>query len=205
MVKTGDVLKVITYGSGAAWELVHTYSADSINSLTYVGRQSLISAMNGPSKGLAHLSDASATRFERAVQEDVQASLMDRVRGHAASADLLIWDISDERFGLVSTADSTYLTRSPQLRKSAVVLPAGSKEIPFGTEQHFALWERASTDFVNFLKEVQLLEKTVLLDIPWASVDELGNDVALPYGLSPAEANDQFKRYSQYQIGRAHV
>jgi hypothetical protein len=198
MVKTEGALKVITYGSGPAWELVHTYSAESIDSVSYVGRQSLISAMNGPTTGISPPTTASGPHIERVVLEDIQASLMDRIRPNAASADLFVLDITDERFGVVAATDSTYVTRSPQLRTSPVAIPGESVVIPFGTEEHFALWQQASNGFVNFLRDVQLLEKTVLLNLPWASVDELGEDVTLAYGLSPAEANQHFKRYHQY-------
>lgn len=115
MLKTGAALKVITYGSGAAWELVHTYSAESVDSLGYIGRQSLISAMNGPTTGIMPASK-SGLSIDRVVQEDIQASLMERICQYSESADLFIWDITDERFGVVPTADSKYVTRSPQLR-----------------------------------------------------------------------------------------
>lgn len=198
MAKTAGSLNVITYGSGPAWELVRTYSDDSVRSVGHVGRQSLISAMNGASPGVIPADASKNNRTDRVVQEDVQASLMDRIRQQAKSADLLLWDINDERFGVLETENSTYITRSPQLTAAPLLLPRPSTVTAFGSEAHFALWQLACNDFVCFLKEEDLLEKTVVLDVPWASLDECGTDVALPYGLSPAEANSHFQRYHQH-------
>ena len=89
MPKTAGPLKVITYGSGAAWELAHTYSLDSVRSLGHIGRQSLVSAMNGPSPEMAPAENSTGRRVDRVVLEDTQASLMDRIRQQAGSADLL--------------------------------------------------------------------------------------------------------------------
>ena len=198
MPKTAGPLKVITYGSGPAWELAHTYSVDSVHSLGHIGRQSLVSAMNGPSPRITQADASTGPTVDRVVLEDVQASLMDRIRQQAESVDLLIWDTNDERFGVVETGNSTYVTRSPQLMSAPLSLPGTATFIAFGSDEHFALWQRASNKFVVFLKELGLLEKTVLLDVPWASLDEHGKNVALPYGLSPAEANSHFQRYHQH-------
>lgn len=195
MSKTGRALKVITYGSGPASELVRTYSTDSVQSLTHVGRQSLISAMTGLTLGIVPAGEATQLRMERVVKDDIQATLPKRIREHAESADLLIWDIHDERFGIATGADSTYVTRSPQLKTASLKLPDDSLVIPFGTDQHFDLWQRSSSEFVFLLEELGILESTVLLDVPWACMDEFGEDVALPYGMSPSEANTHFERY----------
>lgn len=195
MPKITGPLKVITYGSGPASELIRTYSTDSVQSLAHIGRQSLISAMTGPSLGVIPDAKATKLRVERVVRDDIQATLSERIREHAESADLLIWDIHDERFGIVTAPGATYLTRSPQLKKATLTLPRDSQVISFGTDEHLNLWQRSSSDFVFLLKEVGLLESTVVLDVPWAFVDEYGEDVALSYGLSPAEANTQFQRY----------
>ncbi|MCC3269916.1 alpha/beta hydrolase [Arthrobacter gengyunqii] len=191
-------MNVITYGSGAAWELVHTYSLGSVHPLGHIGRQSLISAMNGASLDLNQTADNAGSRIDRVVREDIQASLMERIRQQAEATDLLIWDINDERFGVVGTGNSTYVTRSPQLTAAHLSLPRETTVIVFGSDEHFALWQQASNEFVSFLKEQNLLEKTVLLDIPWASHDERGNDIALSYGLSPSEANSHFERYHRH-------
>ena len=177
---------------------MHTYSVDSVDSVSYIGRQSLISGMNGPTDGVTPSTITSGHRIERVVLEDIQASLMDRIRPYAASADLLIWDISDERFGVVAADDSTYVTRSPQYKKSPIALRGDSAVIPFGTDEHFALWQQASKEFISFLDGVGLLEKTVVLNLPWSSVDESGVDITLPYGLSSKEANHHFDRYYQH-------
>jgi|GEM_PF-1060747 len=190
-------LKVFSYGGGPASAIVDHFPDDAVQQAGLVSRQSLISAMGGPSS--VPLTDSAARPAAvRVLQADIAASLRNDVEARLPGIDLVLWDLFDERFGVDRLVDGTYLTRSPERVKHVTASIGAMRTIVFGTDEHFGLWREAAEKFLGFLARKGLLQRTYVLDLAWAHTDEDGLDAELPFGLSSDEANAKFSRYAAH-------
>ncbi|MGX9900561.1 DUF6270 domain-containing protein [Arthrobacter sp. SA17] len=153
-------------------------NTDSQTLLGYVARQSMISAMSRPTNLLN--GDALASSFQnRSLTGDLKSNLLQTIRRHAAETDLLVIDLTDERLGVVSLPDKTYVTRSQELVSSGRLdsLEGPARFINVATERHWVLWESAATRFFNALTSLGLKDRTLILNTPWAEFTETGDAV----------------------------
>lgn len=190
-------LKVFSYGGGPASAIVDHFPGDAVQQAGLVSRQSLISAMAGPSS-VAFADTAARPAAMRVLQSDIAASLRNDVEARLPGIDVVLWDLFDERFGVDRLVDGTYLTRSPERVKHVTAGSGAMRTIVFGTDEHFRLWREAAEKFLGFLARKALLQRTYVLDLAWAHTDENGLDAELPFGLSSDEANAKFSRYAAY-------
>ncbi|WP_136017894.1 DUF6270 domain-containing protein [Arthrobacter silvisoli] len=190
-------LKVFSYGGGPASAIVDHFPGDAVQQAGLVSRQSLISAMGGPS-GAVFADAAARPAAVRVLQADIAASLRNDVEARLPGIDIVLWDLFDERFGVDRLVDGTYLTRSPERVKHVTAGSGAMRTIVFGTDEHFGLWCEAAEKFLGFLARKALLQRTYVLDLAWARTDENGLDAELPFGLSSDKANAEFSRYAAY-------
>ena len=194
-------LKVFSYGGGPASAIVDHFPGHALQQAGLVSRQSLISAMGGPSEAVL-ATTATRPAAVRVLQADIAASLRADIETRLPSTDIVLWDLFDERFGVDRLGDGTYLTRSPERVKYVAAGSGATQTIAFGTEEHFGLWCEAAEEFLGFLAGKALLPRTYVLDLAWAHADENGLDAELPFGLSSEEANAKFARYAAFLRGR---
>lgn len=197
-------LNVFVYGGGPAAALTNDHSDGSMRRSGFVSRQSLISAMNGPSAATIGPASTPRPADVRLLNADIRGSLCTDIGGKAEDTDVVLVDLFDERFGVELLGDGTYITRSPERVKHVAPASGPSRLVAFGTEEHFELWRAAADRFVSFLADNGLLTHTYLLDIAWAHTDERGLNAELPFGLTSAEANVAFARYVDH-LRRAGV
>ncbi|MFZ3452656.1 DUF6270 domain-containing protein [Arthrobacter sp. 7Tela_A1] len=189
--------KVFVYGSHAAAGLVNNYS-EGVARTGYVVRQSLISAMNGPSGVSFELPPGLTGAAAHQVRQDALASLPAEVEEKTSNVDCILWDLADERFGVHALTDGTFITASPQLKNAELHGAAISNFVRFGTREHLVLWKAAADRFVDLITSLGLRSKTFVLQMPWASHDENGEGLELPFGLRSRAANAAFKPYYRH-------
>jgi hypothetical protein len=127
----------------------------------------------------------------------VTGSLRSLLRDQAQHLDLLLWDLADERLGVYRSPDGCYLTRSVEAVRSGVVAQFTDawEFIPFGSDEHFALWAAALPDFTRLRTELAAGALTILLDVPWAAHDANGGATPASFGVSADQANRRYRRY----------
>ena len=161
-------IRVLVYGSEAAVNLLATYSDNAVRA-GYVARQSLISAMNGASSvdlaALPNLTSAAS----RVLMDDAQSSLTDELVEKSGQLDCVLWDLSDERFGVYRLTDGTYLTASPHLAKASMRGAEVTRHVRFGTREHLALWKTAANRLIALLGTLGLHSRTFILKLPPAT------------------------------------
>ncbi len=189
--------RVFVYGSHAAAGLINNYSEGVVRA-GYVVRQSLISAMNGPSSATLDLPPGLTAAAERQVRHDAAGSLPAELTDKATKLDCVLWDLADERFGVHALTDGTFITSSPQFKNVKVHGAAVSRFVRFGTREHLALWKAAADRLIDLLAGLGLGSKTLVLQLPWASHDENGKGVELPFGPRSRSANAAFKPYYRH-------
>ncbi|MDQ0678107.1 hypothetical protein QFZ30_001489 [Arthrobacter pascens] len=162
--------------------------------LDYVARQSLISAASAGTDLLGTGTLASAFQ-NRSLDGDIKSTLLPKLRRRAADADLVLMDLLSERLGVLALADGSYVTNSRELRTSGRLGDLKPKQIAFGTDRHFNLWQRAVRQLMRNLSAGNLTNKVLVIETPWATLTDTGEDVTTFRGIPAAEANTLYLRY----------
>lgn len=169
---------------------------------SYHARHSLISAFTPlPADVVADARLPSAFQ-RRMLTEDVTAAVLGRLRSPGRRPDLVLWDLVDERLGVLELPDGGFLTVSNELLAAGIDLPAGTAHVPFGSDRHFALWSRAVAAFGDLLAAEDLSRRTVLLLAPWATRTADGRPTPASHGVTAEEGN---RRYARYERAAAAV
>lgn len=190
-------LRVTIYGSCVSRDAVSFAGHDRIEVAEYVARQSLLSAGHDSSAQFPAEADVSSAFQLRMMRQDFAGDLAQRLRAVAAESDLLLWDLTDERHGVHVLPDGTVVTRSidavavPEVRD---VLETGI-HVRFGEDEHFEGWKEEATRFHGVLESTGLLERTVVLRVPWASRTLDGGEAPSSWGITPEEGNARYGRY----------
>lgn len=172
----------------------------------YSARHSLISTGHNLSRLIPEDHGMTSAFQERVVREDAAGTSLDSLLSASNDGTVVLWDLMDERGGVWEIGRGEYLTRSFDIERHPALKGAvtqaieheGGGYIPFGESQHFSLWKRAAKLAVGRLRDAGLLERTVLLAVPWASEDTSGAATPASFGLTAERANSLYERYYAY-------
>lgn len=169
---------------------------DEFTLTRYVARQSLISAGTDASHVRPALTELTSKFQARMVRGDLAGDLYPALTQHAASTDIVLVDLVDERGGVIRF-DDAYATKLSEFwgaggREASV----GAAQIPFGTDEHFEMWRAGALRFVGALRAAELLDRTLVLHAPWATRYDTGSQLEIPSWMTdPTDANAQYTRY----------
>ncbi|TVU62358.1 hypothetical protein FQP90_11990 [Paenarthrobacter nitroguajacolicus] len=165
--------------------------------LGYTARQSLISAVSKPYLASADSGSLESQFQLRNLQGDFDGSLLDILSELAPETDYIFWDLTDERLGLIKIDEYTFITKSVELVQSGLLGRIKDYEwIKFGTEEHLELWQEAVRALADFAKSNLPNTKIVLINLPWALLDENGRPLEKTWELLPDEANNLLAKYA---------
>lgn len=189
-------VRTAIYGSCVSRDTAEFAGGELIHVEAYIARQSLLSQTADASARFPDDAQVSSPFQERMMRGDFAGDVTQRL-GELADVDLLLWDLADERHGVHLFDDGDVVTRSIDLINVPEVLGVvdGAERLPFGGEEHFARWSAQSESFVLRLRELGLFERTIVLDIPWATRTVDGSPAPASMGTPPAEANQKYRRY----------
>lgn len=189
--------RIYIYGSCVSRDSFDFINKSEHRLLGYTARQSLISAVSKPYRAAAD-SGALKSQFQvRNLQGDFDGNLLDILSELAPETDYIFWDLTDERLGLIKIDDYTFITKSVELVQSGLLGKIKEHEwIRFGTEEHLELWQEAVRAFADFAKSNLPDTKIVLINLPWALLDEKGRPLEKTWDLLPDEANNLLARYA---------
>ena len=197
MPDSDGAARVLVYGSCVARDTLEFAASGSVELKGYVARQSLISA---DSDALPHLPEqlSVSSKFqERMIRADFEGGLFSRLETLAPDVDVLLWDLADERHGVYRFSDGAVVTRSidnirmPELDERF----AEAEHIPFGTPEHFAIWRDRLAAFEERLRSLDLFERTVVLEVPWAVLTTEGKPSPWSMGVRAKDANQRYEPY----------
>lgn len=191
---------VTVYGGPVARDAVDLSASRSMRVIDHISRSSLLSfGSNGAALFPQEVSGVSRSLL-RSMQTDFAGRMPSRIRAAAEKTDVLLWDIADERDGVTVMPDGTVLTRSvdaldvPEVRS----IHEQGKRIAFGLQEHYVAWKDQARRFKRVLQSAGLFEKTIVLDVPWASTAVDGEEITSSDGLPAEQANRILQRYLHY-------
>ena len=211
--------RVFAYGSCVSRDTLGPAArADGLVVAGYVARQSVISAFGGVAEcGDSDLSSIKS-KFQRSmVRGDLVGDLASKI-AEASDVDLILWDLTDERFGVRIDHTGAYFTPSSESagHLAKTNLYTGGSALRFGTDEHFGEFCGAARKFAEMLAERNLLDRTLLAAVPHSGTSVSAGTTRLDPSLEERaeRANLEYGRYYSYlsrelgfpmEIGRAHV
>jgi hypothetical protein len=202
MSDVGSPRRVLIYGSCVSRDTFGFLTSDH-ELLGYTARQSAIS-VGAPAAGVAERLAPLASAFQdRMVRGDIAGNLLSTLDAKAASTDLLLLDLVDERGGVVRIGGG-YVSRLAEFWSSGGrEIARGCVHVPFGDDEHFALWAPAVDRVLDHVGELGLLGRVVVLATPWADRLDDGTPLEVPGWMTPPRvANAQYERYFDHLDGR---
>lgn len=165
--------RVFIYGSCVTRDSVDQFPDFGFEMTGYVARHSLLSAFR-PARISEYDLRAIASSFQRRMTNcDITSGLIEAIE--ASDPDLIVWDMCDERLGVVQPATGGLVTRSQNFKAKGIHKgrPFVSR-LEFGEDQHFSLWCTSLKTFLGHLERLKIRHKLILNDTPWAIADENG-------------------------------
>ena len=146
-----------------------------VDVVAYVARQSVTSLQAPRGTDGIDLSALTSAFQRRMVTSDLNGTGVGRITEKADDLDFVLIDLIDERRGFWRFPDGTTMTNSLEIESCGAARTArraGARLIEFGTDEHFAAWTTGFERLIAELKEVELWERAILLDIEWAGAVE---------------------------------
>lgn len=194
----GPKTRVVIYGSCVSRDTFEFLNPDRFQLDRYIARQSLISAYSVPTAVDDSDLDRLASDFQRrTVRDDFRGSLHHDLMALGAAADVVLWDLTDERLGVWDLGGGSYVTRSVELIASGLdrELQARGRLIGYGSREHRTLWANAVHQFAASVRNAGFRSPPVLIAPPWATVDEHGRKVSAVHAPDAGRANRVLARY----------
>lgn len=191
---------VTVYGSCVARDAVDLAGGDRFPVDDYIARQSLISMGHDAGAHFPQDAEISSAFQRRMMRADFAGDLEHRLVAVKDSTDVLLWDLADERHGVHVFDDGSVATRSVDVVNvpEALAVVDAARHIPFGTDEHFALWAPRAERLRDHLVEIGLFERTVVLQVPWALVTADGRPTPWSMGTKARDANEAYRRYYEH-------
>lgn len=169
----------------------------------YVARQSLISAVNPADLALFDTSRIASEFQRRMAVNDIAGDLCETIIAARDTLGLILWDLTDERFGVNRVPAGGFVTRVVHY-EDGVYQGDEPLERPttLGASDHLALWKSAADVFLGRLEESRLLDRLIVNATPWALADENGEDPAGSPGTAPQRHNAAIKPCYEYLESR---
>ncbi|WP_103064117.1 DUF6270 domain-containing protein [Actinomyces qiguomingii] len=186
------------FGSCVSRDTVEVLRARGWRVGAYVARQSLLSAGSQIAGDIVDLSGLASAFVSRVHAGDLAGDRRSRLATAAEDTDVLLWDIVDERLGVLELPDGELLTRTTEgLTAGLYDSLEGARLLEFGSNQHFERWAEALPAWRAELESLGLADRTLLLQTAWAIVDEDGAKTPTSWGVGAVEANWFAQRYYQ--------
>lgn len=162
-------MKVAIFGSCVSRDSVEFMS--DAEDVTYVARHSVTSLISPHGTNGIDLSDLISEFQKRMVTGDLSGTGLERIVKTSKDLDAVLLDLVDERRGFWRFPDGTTMTNSIEVESCGAAREArrsGARLVEFGTDEHFTRWKSGYIKLIEGLKDADLWDKTILLDIEWA-------------------------------------
>lgn len=189
-------IRTFIYGSCVSRDTIAAARPGEFEIVGYVARQSLISMARNAIDAWPEGFRLESNFQQRVVEGDWWGNAGWLLTQKKDDLDLVLLDLTDERFGVYRRDDQSVITRSIDMMGTPLEQAAQEFEfLLFGSEPHLELFKSAATEFAGRLKEQGLFEKAVVVRVPWASETEDRQPTPASLDLTAECANEIFPQY----------
>lgn len=189
-------LDIVIFGSCVSRDAVGL-DPERVVPAHYTARQSWVSAAS-PSAWAPPIDRLTSPFQRRMLRDDFRSSLFSQISEHAPSADLVLFDIVDERLGVIEYFPRRFVTLSAELSSSGYLTGdrlLRRRRLHLGDAEHLRRFRAAAEQVKGALVEADAWHKTLLIRAPYADRSVEGDSLVGDYGIAP-EAWDI--RYAAY-------
>lgn len=130
---------------------------------------------------------------------DFRSSLFSIFTDSPYCTDLVLMDLLGERLGVLELDGGQFLTHSNELVRSGAKETLGNHRlIKFGTEEHLSIWKISAIQLYKTLLQNGLVEKTIVLDTPFADFDENHAPMKKHMGQNSDQWAETYKPYYDF-------
>ena len=193
-------MNLLVFGSCVTRDTVPLLETQGLHLELYVARQS-VTSIGHPVSDERFTSQHLTSRFQdQMYRGDLLGDALERITRAARRAQgpcALVWDLTDERGGVLVDADEAVLTRTADIAGAGFLndVPSTWTLHNFGSLQHWLMFKDAAEDLAEELRRLDLWEHTVVLDNRWAEVDVDGTPTPPSLGLGASAANEALGNY----------
>ena len=199
----GELMRVTIHGSCVSRDAFELVAPEQATLTRYIARQSLISA-GTTCPPLFDPADHLDSSFQiRMLSGDLRGDALEHITEVAAETDLLVCDLTDERLGVFALPDGSYLTRTVE-GLAQHLYPDGLQLLELGHDDHFRLFEQALDRWADAVTDAGLLDRVVVLHVPWAPTTIDGEATPPSFKLSADLANVVYSRYLYAMFDRVN-
>lgn len=177
-------VRVLILGSCVSRDIFRVVENEECKLASYYGRSSFASAFCPVKVKDTWSSNISSAFQARMVNADLNKKWPDIVRN--TKFDVLLVDFIDERFHLGGFSNGALCTLSSELRSSGFDRKvARARGIQTGSDEHYELWMRGWTSFIELLESLGKKQCVLLNVVKWA---EAASDGSIPeWGFTPEQ------------------
>lgn len=190
-------MRVAIWGSCVSRDTLDLGGMSDFSLVRYIARQSMLSAGTDCRHYFPSDLALPSSFQQRNIESDLRGDALAQLAEVATQVDVLIVDLVDERHGVSRFEDATVATRSVEILSNPRLnecLEQGER-LPLGTDQHFEIWRDSAGLALERLHDLGILEKTLLISVPWASSSLQGSPTPPSMGQTAEMANAAYARY----------
>lgn len=193
-------MDLIAFGSCVTRDTVPALEQHGLHLDLYVARQS-VASIGHPVLDEHFTSRHLTSKFQdRNYHGDLRGDALERFARSSRRTGrhcAMVWDLTDERGGVLVGPDGAVLTRTSDITTAGFLADVPDNWSPhhFGTLHHWLMFKDAVEDLAENLRRLSLWENTVVLDNRWAEVDSEGNPTPSSMGMAATDANEALGMY----------
>lgn len=168
-------MKIAVFGSCVSRDTAEFIPEAEV--VSYVARHSVTTLLSPHGAEGVDLNKLESPFQQRMVIGDLNGAGIENITKNAHETDLVLLDLVDERRGYWLFPNGVRVTNSVETEISGFAQKcqiAGARLVEFGTNEHYRSWQRGIDFLIEALKYSDLWEKTIFLDLEWASAIQGG-------------------------------
>lgn len=190
-------MRFLIVGSCVSRDLYTRLQRNGHTLASYVARQSLVSAQNPADPQLLDPAAFSSSFQLRACRDDLRSSLPEVLLNE--SFDVVLWDLIDERRGLLELESGGICTDNWELAATGQRGQLGVvRHIEFGSDEHFARWQDGVRSFFSLLSARNSAHRVILVAPQFASSTTDSSPIVGENIHSPQWLTSAYARYTDF-------
>ncbi|WP_060492574.1 DUF6270 domain-containing protein [Pseudomonas sp. NBRC 111140] len=187
------IKNLIIYGSCVSRDIFNLEESRNFKLTDYFARCSMASLSSAPYENEEALNRIPSDFRRRMVACDFSKKILTEAE-KLSSADVILIDLIDERFDLVTLLTGQILTNSNELSESGLLADncvSGYQLIKHGSAEHRELWIQGMNKFLSVLEQHNKLDTVVVNKVYWATRFEHASVSDFPASLAATEKANQ--------------
>lgn len=176
------IKNLLIYGSCVSRDIFNLEESRDFKLVDYYARSSMASLCSDAYENSNALSRIPSAFRRRMVACDFSKEILS-ARDKFSTADVILIDLIDERFDLITLPSGQLITSSNELAESGLLSDesiSGFKVVQHGTTERRELWLQGMRKFFQFLKDLKKIDQVIINKVFWSSKFDTETNTPFP-------------------------